>query len=98
MVDQGIFTDNKIENGTFIYTSNDAIFDLRLNENKTYEITFGNGYSGKIPPEGSLIYVLYLDSNGPYGKIDLGEISDGEMIFGNNQLGIEENLYNAIIN
>ena len=98
MVDQGIFTDNNIENGTFIHTSNDAIFDLRLNENKTYEITFGNGYSGKIPPEGSLIYVLYLDSNGPYGKIDLGEISDAEMIVDSNHLGIEENLYNAIVN
>ena len=69
-VTEGLFTDNNIENGSYIYKSIDPIFNLRLNENKTYEITFGNGFTGKIPPEDSIIYVMYLDSNGPDAKID----------------------------
>lgn len=65
-VTSGLFTDNNIENGTYIYSNNDsnAIFNLRLNENKIYEIQFGNGITGRIPPENSNIHILYLKSNG----------------------------------
>jgi len=46
LVDEGLFTDNNINNGSYIYKSTDPIFNLRLNEDKHYEITFGNGFTG----------------------------------------------------
>ena len=52
---------------------------MRLNEDKTYEISFGNGFNGKIPANGKLIYIFYLDSNGPSGKIEMGEVNDLNM-------------------
>ena len=97
MVQSGLFTDNNINNGTLIYNSNVKIVDLRLNENKTYEITFGNGYNGYIPPKDSLIYVMYLDGNGPSGKIDAGQI-EGKPLRSNPSLyGISQELYDKII-
>jgi hypothetical protein len=49
-VTEGLFTDNNISNGTYVYTNAVGnIFNLRLNETKTYEITFGNGRNGNIP-------------------------------------------------
>ena len=53
MVQEGVFTDNNISNGSYIYKSQDKIFNLRLNENRQYELTFGNGFTGFIPPEGA---------------------------------------------
>ena len=97
IVQSGLFTDNNINNGTLIYNSNVKIVDLRLNENKTYEITFGNGYNGYIPPKDSLIYVMYLDGNGPSGKIDAGQI-EGKPLRSNPSLyGISQELYDKII-
>ena len=71
---------------------------MRLNENKTYEITFGNGFTGKIPPEDSIIYVMYLDSNGPDAQIDQNEIVDAKLQHGNYLFGITTEVYEAMFN
>lgn len=68
-VEQGLFTDSNVQDGTIIYSSNDKIYNVRLNEDKYYEITFGNGFNGSIPNKGDAIYIFYLDSNGPLGAI-----------------------------
>lgn len=96
-VNQGLFTDNNITNGTKIYSSTDQICDLRLNENKTYEITFGNGLNGKIPPKDSQIYIFYLDGNGLNGKIDQLAVQNAKISSNNNRLGISDKLYSKII-
>lgn len=63
-VTEGLFTDNNITNGTYVYSNQTGdIFNLRLNENKTYEITFGNGRNGNIPKKDSQIIIYYLKSN-----------------------------------
>lgn len=97
-VTEGLFTDNNIENGSYIYKSIDPIFNLRLNENKTYEITFGNGFTGKIPPEDSIIYVMYLDSNGPDAKIDQNELADVKIDHGNYLFGLTDEMYQEMFN
>lgn len=97
IVQSGLFTDNNINNGTLLYNSTSKIVDLRLNENKTYEIMFGNGYNGYIPPEDSLIYVLYLDANGPSGKIDAGQVEGKNLQVGPSRLGISDLLYQKIV-
>lgn len=58
-----------------IYNSNDRVFNLRLDETKTYTITFGNNMQGHRLEKGSSIYVFYLDSNGPGGSVALGEVN-----------------------
>ena len=42
-----------MDNGVAIYDSTDKIYDIRLNEDKTYTLMFGNDFNGKIPVKGS---------------------------------------------
>lgn len=58
-----------------LYQSNDKVFNLRLDETKTYTITFGNGRQGEKPQKGAAIYVFYLDSNGPGLDFSPGQIN-----------------------
>ncbi len=94
--DQGVFTDNKVDNGSAIYDQNSTIYNVRLNEDKTYEISFGNGFNGKKPGKGKLIYVFYLDSNGPSGKIEMGEVKDKTMLHSQMLFGLNEEIYNQV--
>lgn len=43
---------------------NDEAYELRLNEDKDYTIKFGDNVHGVIPPKGSKVHVVYLQSNG----------------------------------
>ena len=86
-----------------IYNSKDCVFNLRLNENKTYEITFGNNRQGRRLNRGSLIYVFYLDSNGPGSDIALEEIT-GSLVQDWNSFNLPQggnyysNIYRKILN
>ena len=46
-----------------------------LNENKTFEIKFGNGISGRKLNPGDRVHVMYLETNGPDGYVDISQIS-----------------------
>lgn len=65
-----------------IYKPEDKIFNLRLDETKTYTVTFGNGRQGRKLKKGSAIYVFYLESNGPLGSFNINQIN-GKSIFSN---------------
>ena len=58
-----------------IYKPEDRIFNLRLDETKTYTITFGNGRQGRKLKKGSAIYVFYLESNGPIESFNINQIN-----------------------
>lgn len=85
-----------------IYNKDDYVFNLRLDETKTYTITFGNNMQGHRLEKGSSIYVFYLESNGPGGEIGLGEVN-GELIpnfssFTSTQDGVYySNIYQKIL-
>lgn len=96
MVDEGLFTDNHIDNGSYIYKSTDKIFNLRLNENKQYELTFGNGFTGKIPSAEAQIYIFYLEGNGADGELEPYEVKDKQLQHSRSLFGISEQLYNEI--
>lgn len=98
MVQDGLFTDNKTNNGSYIYTSQDNIFNLRLNENKQYEITFGNGFNGSIPAIDSQIYVFYMESNGPDGEISPNEINNKNLEHSRTLFGISKEVYEQVFN
>lgn len=61
-----------------ILDSNDNYFALRLNENKEYEIEFGDGVHGSILKEGDIINIVYLKSNNEYGCIEANDISNAQ--------------------
>jgi len=75
-----------------IYGPLDRIYTVSLNENKTYEIKFGNGVTGRKLMPGDRIYVFYLESDGPAGQVDLSEID-----FSNIQLRHDWNQLNGFM-
>ena len=58
------------------YSSNDKVFELRLDEFKNVELKFGDGVYGARLQEGDKVYVVYLKSNGPDGTINPRDISN----------------------
>lgn len=54
-----------------LYSNNDKVYTSYLNENKTFEIKFGNGISGRRLNKGDQVHVMYLDTNGPDGYVDI---------------------------
>lgn len=76
------------------------MFSLRLNENKTYEIKFGNGTTGKRLDKGDQLYIFYLETNGKDGEIDVGSVNFDNLKFehGKQQFGISDQDYNKIFN
>ena len=80
-----------VTDGLYIDTSDDSIltptdrkFALRLNEDKKYEIEFGDGIHGAMLKQGDSVHVVYLSSNGNYGEIAARDIDN--MMF---DVGIE---------
>ena len=59
-----------------LYPGTYPVYNVTLNENKQYELKFGNGVVGKKLAKGDSVYVFYLDSNGEDGKIDVHDIAD----------------------
>lgn len=71
-----------------------AVFNLKLNENKKYVVTFGDGTTGARLPKDSLLYFVYLKSNGPDAKLDVGEIIGQKLMF--NKVSMNDDFWNVI--
>ncbi len=72
-VTDGLFLNS---NDNSILSPSDRKFYLRLNENKKYEIEFGDGIHGAKLQKGDRIHIIYLTSNGSKGKIDERDITE----------------------
>jgi hypothetical protein len=44
----------------FLYKSPDKVYEVRINQNKNYEITFGDGINGKPLKVGDIVQIFYL--------------------------------------
>ena len=53
----------------FLSDPNSRNFEIRYNENKNYEIKFGNNINGKKLNEDDTVAIYYLKSNGVNGKV-----------------------------
>ena len=53
----------------------DRHFAYRIDENKQYVLTFGDGVNGATLQLGDLLYVVYLQSNGAEGQIGVNNIT-----------------------
>lgn len=94
----GLFMDNDIDNGTYLHSGTDQIYNVRLNENKTYELTFGNNTTGEIPKKGAEIYIMYLDSNDETVELDPLEVQSKKLLHSKSLFGLTQDIYNGIFN
>lgn len=53
----------------FSYSSRDTVFEVRLNENKRYEIKFGDNINGRSLNQNDTVSIFYLSSSGTNGEI-----------------------------
>lgn len=82
----------------FRNSDNDRYFSIRLNENKEYEIKFGNDNNGQKLVAGDKIYVFYLDSNGFDAELQIGEVKNKPLVEPAGLMGISKTfLYNRIL-
>lgn len=88
--------DYSTENTTLYSNSGDFIYSVRLNRQKQYELHFGDGIVGKKLLQGDRVIIVYLDTNGPSGEIDLADLDFSNLHFESgiaNQIGMNDKLY-----
>lgn len=61
-------------NSLFLESPSTRAFEVRFNENKRYELKFGDGRTGKKLNSGEAIAIYYLKSEGPAGQIGPGTL------------------------
>lgn len=62
----------------YLRSSNDRVYEKRVNENGRYEIKFGNNINGKKLNAGDIVSIFYLLSNG--STIDANTLQNGSSI------------------
>jgi hypothetical protein len=79
---QAVFTGTLFGTENLLFGPNDRFFELRLNEDKQYEIRFGDGIHGQKIQENDEIFVIYLKGNGEDGQIgaDILNVSSSKQI------------------
>jgi len=75
----------------YLEDANKESYEIRFNENKHYEVRFGNGINGKKLPADSQVAIYYLKSNGPDGEVG------ANVLLGKNIIKLETIQFNEII-
>ena len=73
----GKWTQYQSTNNLYIENGNALKYQIRLNENQRYEITFGNDINGKKLQAGDLVAVYYLQSDGVGGVVGPNALTNG---------------------
>lgn len=82
----------------FSYSSRDTVYEIRLNENKRYEIKFGDNINGQALNLNDIVSIFYLSSLGPNGEIGAYSLN-GTSIFkynSSNYNSITSNISNKL--
>lgn len=74
----------KRSDSLFLKESDSEAYEVRLNENKHYEIKFGNNVTGKKLNTGDIISIFYLHTDGARGQVGAGAIDNQTLTFFNN--------------
>lgn len=64
----------------FLERGSANVYSVRLNQDKNYEVKFGDNINGKMPPQGSKIAVYYLESKGEEGEVGPGYLQNASYI------------------
>jgi hypothetical protein len=70
-------------NDLFLNKANDAVYEVRYNENKRYEITFGDDINGKKLEKGDSVAIYYLKINPTIQNIGSGAINEVKTVMYN---------------
>lgn len=82
----------------FRNTDDDRYFSIRLNENKEYEIKFGNDNNGQKLDAGDKVYVMYLESNGFDAQLQIGDVKNAMFTDPASLLGLnDDTFYKSIL-
>lgn len=74
-VDNGTYYKYQRVDSLFLYGPQDRVCEIRLNENKNYEIKFGDNITGKKLTNGDIISVYFLQSEGAAGVISANRLN-----------------------
>lgn len=75
-------------------TDDDRYFVIRLNEDKVYEIKFGNDINGQRLQANDQVYIFYLQTNGFDGKLSIvGEVTDKNVLEPASMLGLTDDIF-----
>lgn len=71
----GTYVEYKRVDSLFLYGPQDRVCEIRLNENKHYEVKFGDNITGRQLQPGDLIALYFLQSDGVDGQINANKLN-----------------------
>ena len=96
----GVWTKWNRTASLYLDNASDKVYEIRYNENRRYEIKFGNNINGYQPPANSQVAIYYLATDGPNGEIGTHSIAYKKMaILDTSRLGdilSDENVGNIL--
>ena len=72
----GTYVEYRRVDSLFLHGPQDRVCEIRLNENKHYEIKFGDNITGRQLQSGDLIALYFLQSDGVGGQINSNKLND----------------------
>jgi hypothetical protein len=72
----GTYVEYRRVDSLFLHGPQDRVCEIRLNENKHYEIKFGDNITGRQLQSGDLIALYFLQSDGVGGQINANKLND----------------------
>ena len=75
-VQTGTYVEYKKVDSSFLYGPQDRVCEIRLNENKHYEVKFGDNITGRQIQTGDLISIYFLQSDGVDGQINSNKLNN----------------------
>ena len=75
-VQTGTYVEYKRVDSLFLYGPQDRVCEIRLNENKHYEIKFGDNITGRQLQLNDVISIYFLQSAGVDGQINANKLND----------------------
>jgi len=72
----GTYVEYRRVDSLFLYGPQDRVCEIRLNENKHYEVKFGDNITGRQLQSGDLIALYFLQSDGVDGQINANKLND----------------------
>ena len=73
-------------NELYLHTANETVYELRYNDNKRYEITFGNDINGKKLNTGDEVVIYYLKIDPEESTLGAGAIPNSFIVRYNSML------------
>lgn len=64
----------------YLHDANQKVYELRYNENRRYEIKFGNGINGKRLVRGDSVAIFYLRSDGVLGEVGANVLESAKLL------------------